>query len=137
MTELDSPRPPIAAAIVVLAGRVLLVRRRVSEGSLSWQFPAGAVEDGESGMQAAVRETSEETGVEVRALTTLGERVHPATGRTMVYVACEVVAGTARVADAEELAEVAWADRELLAELIPYPLFGPVAAHLDGLLRVT
>lgn len=33
-------RPGIAAAIVVHEGRVLMVRRRVSEGQLSWQFPA-------------------------------------------------------------------------------------------------
>src|SRR4051812_992249 len=32
-------RPPIAAAIIVDDGRVLLVRRRVEEGLLSWQFP--------------------------------------------------------------------------------------------------
>lgn len=39
-------RPGIAAAIVVHEGRVLMVRRRVSEGQLSWQFPAGEVEPG-------------------------------------------------------------------------------------------
>lgn len=37
-------RPAIAAAVVVHEGRVLMVRRRVSEGRLSWQFPAGEVE---------------------------------------------------------------------------------------------
>ncbi|MEV6526574.1 NUDIX domain-containing protein [Longispora sp. NPDC051575] len=131
------PPPPIAAAVVVLHGRVLVVRRRASEGSLRWQFPAGAVEGAESAEEAAARETLEETGLTVGPTVRLGERVHPATGRTMVYVACEVVAGTAWVADAEELAEVAWADRRMLSELIPYPLFGPVAAHLDRLLRVT
>ena len=41
-------RPGIAAAIVVHEGRVLMVRRRVSEGQLSWQFPAGEVEPGEA-----------------------------------------------------------------------------------------
>jgi 8-oxo-dGTP diphosphatase len=41
-------RPGIAAAIVVWNGRVLLVRRRVREGELSWQFPAGEIEPGES-----------------------------------------------------------------------------------------
>lgn len=50
-------RPGIAAAIVVHDSRVLMVRRRVSEGRLSWQFPAGEVEPGESRENAAVRET--------------------------------------------------------------------------------
>lgn len=48
-------RPAIAAAVVVHEGRVLIVRRRVSEGRLSWQFPAGAVEPGEAREEAAVR----------------------------------------------------------------------------------
>ncbi|MGW5234000.1 NUDIX hydrolase [Streptomyces nodosus] len=61
-------RPGIAAAIVVHEGRVLMVRRRVSEGQLSWQFPAGEVEPGEAREDAAVRETQEETGLTVAAV---------------------------------------------------------------------
>lgn len=80
-----------------------MVRRRVSEGQLSWQFPAGEIEPGETREDAAVRETHEETGVEVAAVKLLGERIHPKTGRLMSYTACEVVGGTAHVADAEEV----------------------------------
>lgn len=67
-------RPGIAAAIVVHEGRVLMVRRRVSEGQLSWQFPASEVEPGEAREAAAVRETQEETGLTVEAIQLLGER---------------------------------------------------------------
>jgi 8-oxo-dGTP diphosphatase len=124
-------RAPIAAAIIVHERRVLMVRRRIAEGELSWQFPAGEVEPGETADDAAVRETREETSLTVRAAKQLGERVHPATGRTMVYVACDVVAGTARVADEDELAEVAWCDRATLAAHVPSPLFEPVQEYLD------
>ncbi len=127
-------RPPIVAAIIVSEGRVLMVRRRVREGELSWQFPAGEVEAGESPEDAAVRESREETGLTVRATKHLGERVHPATGRTMVYVACDVVAGTAYVGDEEELAELAWCDRASLASYVPSPLYGPVQDHLEAIL---
>jgi len=135
MTETAEARPAIAAGIIVGDGRVLLVRRKVKEGSLSWQFPAGEVEPGESNEDAAVRETSEETGLTVRAIESLGERVHPATGRTMVYVACDVVEGEAYVADEDELDEVAWCTRGMLTEYIPFPLFEPVQRYLDGTLK--
>jgi 8-oxo-dGTP diphosphatase len=135
MSEPTTERPAIAAAVIINDGQVLLVRRRVKEGELSWQFPSGQVEPGETGEQAAVRETQEETGLTVRASGSLGERVHPNTGRTMIYTACEVVDGTAYVADEEELAEVAWSDRATLTAYVPYPFFGPVQDHLDANLR--
>lgn len=86
---------PVAAAVVVHKGRLLLVRRRVAEGQLSWQFPAGKVEPEESREAAAVREAQEETGLRVITRELLGERVHPATGRLMSYTACDVLSGTA------------------------------------------
>jgi 8-oxo-dGTP diphosphatase len=128
-------RPPVAAAIIVSNGRVLLVRRRVEEGRLSWQFPAGKVEPGESVGEAAVRETQEEAGLAVRAIRSLGERMHPDTGRMMFYVVCEVVDGEAHVADRDEIAEVAWCDRPTVTVYIPYPLYGPVQAYLDANIR--
>jgi 8-oxo-dGTP diphosphatase len=131
----DNPRPPIAAAVIVKGGRVLFVRRRVKEGSLWWQFPAGEVEVGESPGEAAVREAGEEVGLKVAETKLLGERVHPATGRTMVYVACEVVDGDAQVVDDEELVELAWAERAQLAEYVPYGFFEPVQEYLDDALN--
>ncbi|MFI2608809.1 NUDIX hydrolase [Kitasatospora sp. NPDC018619] len=136
MTE-QSPEqqpPAVAVAIVVRDGRVLMVRRRVAEGELSWQFPAGEVEPEESPEAAAVRETAEETGLRVAAARRLGERVHPQNGRRMTYTACEVVGGTAMVADSDELDRVVWASRAELAEYVPFPLFPPVQEYLDGTL---
>ncbi|RKT07634.1 8-oxo-dGTP diphosphatase [Streptomyces sp. 3211.6] len=127
-------RPAIAAAVVVHEGRVLMVRRRISEGRLSQQFPAGAVEPGEAREEAAVRETLEETGLAVKALKLLGERVHPDTGRLMSYTACEVAGGRARVVDTDELAELAWVARADISEYVPYRLFEPVQEHLDVVL---
>jgi 8-oxo-dGTP diphosphatase len=135
MTEpTTEERPGIAAAIVVQDGAVLMVRRRVAEGQLSWQFPAGEIEPGESPDQAAVRETLEEVGMNVTALKLLGERVHPKTGRSMSYVACAVESGTPYVADDEELAELAWVQHAQIPEYVPYGLFDPVQAYLDAAL---
>jgi 8-oxo-dGTP diphosphatase len=125
-------KPAIAAAIIVQDGKLLLVQRRVPEGALSWQFPAGKVEAGETFEEAAVRETSEETGLMVEALKMLGERVHPNTGQLMGYVACEVKSGTAHVADAEELSDVAWVTPDQFSDYVPYGFAPMVQDYLDA-----
>ena len=63
---------------------------------------------GPSAEEAAVREALEETGLTVNPVKLLGERVYPKTQRLMSYTACDVMSGTAHVADEEELTELAW-----------------------------
>ena len=125
-------KPGISAAIIVQGGRALMVRRRIGEGELLWQFPAGGIEDGETAEDAAVRETLEETGLTVQSVKLLGERVHPKTGRLMSYTACTVVEGEAHVADADELDAVAWVTLDEIPQYVPYGLFEPVQEYLDG-----
>jgi 8-oxo-dGTP diphosphatase len=116
----------VAVAVIAHVGRVLLVRRRVPEGALVWQFPGGEVEPGQSPEQAAVRETLEETGLKVEVASLIGQRVHPKTGREMSYTACVVVDGEAHVADEDELDAVAWVRLEEIPKYVPYGLFEPV-----------
>lgn len=130
----NSERPPIASAVITHEGKVLLVRRRVKEGDLSWQFPGGEVEPGESAGKAAVREVSEETGLVVIDSKVLGERIHPNTGRAMIYVACQVASGEATVVDDDELDALAWVGAAELREYVPYGFYGPVQEHLDSTL---
>ncbi|MEQ7125346.1 NUDIX domain-containing protein [Actinopolymorpha sp. B11F2] len=132
--QLPDEGPTIAAAIIVADGRVLLVRRRQSEGSLLWAFPGGRVEPGETAEYAAAREAKEEVGLEVKPIKTLGERVHPATGRKMVYVACEIIRGTPGIIAEDELAGLVWAEHAQLTEYVPHGFMATVQNHLDAVL---
>ena len=134
MTETTEQPPRVSMAIIAKGDRVLMVRRRQQEGKLLWAFPGGGIEAGETAEQAAVREVAEEVALEVKAVRVLGARVHPQTGADMAYVACELVAGEARVEDVEELAEVAWIALAEIPTYVPWGLFPPVQEYLDATL---
>jgi 8-oxo-dGTP diphosphatase len=132
VTAAAEERPAISAAIILNDGKLLLAQRRVKEGSLSWQFPAGQVEPGETAQQAAVRETGEEVGLTVHATELLGERIHPNTGRRMTYVACSIDSGEAHVTDTEELAAIAWVSPPEVQDYVPYGFAPVVEAYLTA-----
>lgn len=127
----DEPGPrPVAAAIVVSHRGVLAGRR--NDGKPPWTFIAGEVEPGETAPFAAVREVKEETGLEVRDTAEIGRRVHPATGRLMIYVAAVPTRPNdldTFVGDPVELAEVRWLTLAEADELLP-GMFEPVHAYL-------
>lgn len=135
LAELPGAPRPVAAAIVVSARGVLAGRR--NDGKPPWTFIAGEVEPGETASFAAVREVKEETGLEVRETGEIGRRVHPATGRTMIYVGAAPVRPGALdvfVGDTRELAEVRWLSLAEADELLP-GMFGPVRAYLAAALE--
>ena len=121
---------PVVAAIVTSPLGVLVGRR--NDGKPPWTFIAGEVEPGERPEDAAVREVKEETGCLVRAGVVIGQRVHPKTGRTMIYMAAAPTHGTdVFVGDADELAEVRWVSLAEADELMqPYGMFEPVRDYL-------
>jgi ADP-ribose pyrophosphatase YjhB (NUDIX family) len=56
---------PAAGVVVVEEGKVLMVRRKFEPRAGEWTLPAGFVEYDEHVEECAVRETREETGLEV------------------------------------------------------------------------
>jgi 8-oxo-dGTP pyrophosphatase MutT (NUDIX family) len=69
-----------AGTIIVDQGRVLLLyRHRFITDTWGWEIPAGAVDDGETLEQAAIREAREESGWEPRTVTPVC-RFYPANG---------------------------------------------------------
>ena len=122
------------AAVVTSRLGVLVARR--NDGKPPWTFIAGEIEHGEDAAYAAVSEVSEETGLRIRATSVIGRRVHPHTGREMVYLAAQPTHGTnAVVGDKEELAEVRWVDLDQADELMDGTIFEPVRSYLRGTLE--
>ncbi len=127
-------RLPIVAAIVTSHLGVLLARR--NDGKPRWTFIAGEIESGEDPAAAAAREVREETGLRVSATGVIGRRVHPDTGREMVYLTARPSHGTtAVVGDEEELAEARWVDLAQADELMDGTIFEPVHNYLEQALK--
>jgi 8-oxo-dGTP pyrophosphatase MutT (NUDIX family)/transcriptional regulator with XRE-family HTH domain len=121
---------PVAAAIVTSASGVLIGQRQ--DGKPPWTFIAGEVEPGEDAPFAAAREVKEETGLEVEPGEEIGRRVHPKTGRTMIYIAAKPVRPDdlhVFVGDERELADVRWVSLAEADELLP-GMYEPVREHL-------
>jgi 8-oxo-dGTP pyrophosphatase MutT (NUDIX family) len=102
---------PAAGTIVVRDGRVLLMyRHRFITDTWGWEIPAGAVDEGESIAQAAIREAAEESGwrpATVEPLCTF----HPANGvldqAFHIFVSRDAH-DTGEPADRNEAASVEW-----------------------------
>lgn len=134
--DATKPEPSPVVAGIVTSGLGVLVGKR-NDGKPPWTFIAGEIEPGESPADAVIREVKEETGLTVRAAEhEIGRRVHPKTGRTMIYLACYPTGRTdVFVGDEDELSEVKWAGLDEAKELLP-GLYEPVLAHLEQELGV-
>lgn len=89
--------------------RVLMVCNRRSSG-LSWSLPGGSREPGETLEETVVRETREETGLEVvvEGIVAVGERIRNSHVLIATFVA-RAVGGEAALQKDEEVVKVEWA----------------------------
>ena len=100
-------RPSVVAAVITSALGVLVTWR--ADKTPPAGFLSGEIEPGESPGEAVIRECREEAGLAVRAGQVIAERLHPRTGRHMIYVAGEPVDGTdVRAEHGSGLTQVRW-----------------------------
>jgi 8-oxo-dGTP diphosphatase len=128
----DTPNRPSVITAIVTSERGVLIGHR-HDGRPPWTFIAGEQEPGEAYPDTIIREVKEEAGLEIVAGDVIGERVHPKTGRHMVYVAARSARDDeldVSVGDPDELSEVKWATLVEADELLP-GMFEPVREHLS------
>jgi 8-oxo-dGTP diphosphatase len=121
------PEPASVAAAIITSEHGVLVARR-HDRIPPWTFPATEIEAGESPATAAARAVLKETGLTATVDHVIGRRIHPKTGRVMIYVDASVN-GTEVSGDDPDLAEVRWIDLAEADQLMP-DMFPTVRQHL-------
>lgn len=85
----------MAGAVPRQQDRIWLARRNIEPSSGSWTFPAGYVDLGESVPEAAIRETREETLLEIRLDRLLNVYSYANVGIVLVVYCATVIGGIA------------------------------------------
>ncbi|HWP24515.1 MAG TPA: NUDIX hydrolase [Candidatus Binatia bacterium] len=93
----------VAGTIFTLDGGIVLLRRGVEPAMGKWVFPGGYVDRGESVKDAAIRETKEESQLDVKLGRLLNVYSYPRSPNVIVVYAAEVIGG--KLAPADESTE--------------------------------
>ena len=117
------------AAVVLSDHQVLLVKREDFE---VWALPGGAIDPGESVSDAAIRETREETGLDVQLTHLVGIYSRPRWSRHIIVFAALPIGGVARP-QADEVVEVRFFDTHTLPTDLMWWYRQPILDALDGI----
>ena len=89
----------VAGTLFTIDRRVVLLRRGVEPSMGRWVFPGGYVDRGESVQEAAIRETKEESRLDVRLRSLVGVYSYQRSPNVIVVYAAEVIGGQLEAGD--------------------------------------
>ncbi|RWZ60639.1 NUDIX hydrolase [Halobacillus fulvus] len=100
--------------------KVLMVKNKGS----GWSLPGGAVEEGETFEQAAIRESIEETNVtiEIENIVAVNEAFFEDKGHLALFITfkAKTVEGSIKILHKDEIEEIKWLDINSANKLLPY-----------------
>ena len=102
----------VAGTVFTLEGGIVLLKRGVEPALGKWVFPGGYVDRGESVRDAAVRETKEESQLDVKLGPLLNVYSYPRSPNVIFVYTADVIGGELAAAD-ESLAAQIFAPKEL------------------------
>lgn len=147
-TPTHAPAPRVGVGVIVLReGKVLLGQRIGAHGAGTWALPGGHLEFGESIEQCALRETQEETGLQVEVLAPGPYTNDPMPEDGRHYVTAFVLARADRgepvVREPQKCLRWAWFAWDELPSPLFQPLqsliaqgFTPLQASVDAFIRL-
>lgn len=126
------PKKHVAIALVEWMGHYAVLERDKKSGR-RLTFPGGKVKDGESLLEALVRETQEETGMYLLPYKKLG--VHETPGEIRHYYVAKPVWGRLHVAEPDKFSDAYWMTPQEIVDIFGSRLHSMVRAHLDRVLK--
>jgi len=111
----DTPKHSVSvAAVIIDAGRALLVRRRDNS---HWEPPGGVLELGETIEDGLRREVREEIGLDIEPVALSGVYKNMARGIVALVFRCKLPASNWHLTASDEAEAFHWADQSEVAEL--------------------
>lgn len=117
-------RPKVGVGVCIIkGGKVLLGKRKNAHGQGTWSFPGGHLEFNESWEDCAIRETREETGIEIKNIrfATATNDIFPIEGKHYItlFMVAEYDSGEVTLMEPEKSEVWEW----FAWDSLPQPLF--------------
>lgn len=115
--ELKPKNEIVLGVIKNKAGKIIILNRLWPEKSidgsvkLTWAFPGGEIDEGETPEEALIREVRNETGLKVEVIKKISERIHPQFLVKISYFECEIIPSSMRpIVDVHEVESTKWVE---------------------------
>lgn len=115
--ELKPKNEIVLGVIKNKAGKIIILNRLWPEKSidgsvkLTWAFPGGEIDEGETPEEALIREVRNETDLKVEVIKKISERIHPQFLVKISYFECEIIPSSMRpIVDVHEVESTKWVE---------------------------